>query len=143
MMPSVVAISTNCAMECTTSANKTVTCLYSACLSNSATGDPQLWQNRAFSRCSAPQQVLKTPLSELSEDLAPTTAANEESQEPAATAPVRKQQPSTGSKADVADGSNAVKQPGTAKSAAEHVKAAVAKATGSKATDSKAGDSAE
>ena len=40
--------------------------------------------------------------------------------------------------ADVANGSNTVKQPGTAKSVAEHVKAGVAEAT-----DSKGGDSAK
>src|SRR5271157_2773661 len=41
-------------IERTTSANSTVTCLYSAWASPSSTGEPQLWQNRAFSRGSMP-----------------------------------------------------------------------------------------
>ena len=41
-------------IERTTSANSTVTCLYSACVSGSTTGEPQPWQNRAFARGSAP-----------------------------------------------------------------------------------------
>ena len=41
-------------IECTTSANSTVTCLYSACVSDSTTGEPQPWQNRAFARGSVP-----------------------------------------------------------------------------------------
>ena len=41
-------------IECTTSANSTVTCLYSAWVSASTTGEPQPWQNRAFARCSVP-----------------------------------------------------------------------------------------
>ena len=36
--------------EWTTSANRTVTCLYSAWASLSSTGEPQLCQNRAFSK---------------------------------------------------------------------------------------------
>ena len=62
---------------------------------------------------------------------------------PIADAPVRKSQPSTGSKTDAADGSTTAKQPGTLKSVTGHVKAAVAKATDSKAGDSKCGDSAK
>jgi hypothetical protein len=41
-------------IEWTTSANRTVTCLYSARVSASWTGEPQPWQNRAFSRGSVP-----------------------------------------------------------------------------------------
>src|SRR5271166_3288377 len=48
--PSKVAMS----IECTTSANRTVTCLYSAGVGDSATGAPQPWQNRAFARGSVP-----------------------------------------------------------------------------------------
>jgi hypothetical protein len=48
-------------IEWTTSANRIVTCLYSAWASQSSTGEPQLWQNRAFSKglvphvCHAPK----------------------------------------------------------------------------------------
>jgi TrwC relaxase len=42
-------------MDCTTSANSTVTCLYSAWVSCSVTGAPQPSQNRAPSRSSMPQ----------------------------------------------------------------------------------------
>ena len=38
----------------TTSSKRTVTCLYSARASPSSTGEPQLWQNRAFSKGSVP-----------------------------------------------------------------------------------------
>ena len=41
-------------IEWTTSAKRTVTCLYSARVSPSLTGEPQPWQNRAFSRGSVP-----------------------------------------------------------------------------------------
>src|SRR5271163_2913590 len=41
-------------IESTTSAKRTVTCLYSAWVSASLTGEPQLWQNRAFSKASVP-----------------------------------------------------------------------------------------
>jgi hypothetical protein len=41
-------------IEWTTSANRTVTCLYSAWISPSWTGEPQPWQKRAFSRGSVP-----------------------------------------------------------------------------------------
>src|SRR6478752_4202033 len=43
-------------IECTTSANSTVTCLYSARVSDSTTGEPQPWQNRAFARGSVPHE---------------------------------------------------------------------------------------
>ena len=36
------------------SANSTVTCLYSAWVTASLTGEPQLWQNRAFCKGSVP-----------------------------------------------------------------------------------------
>src|ERR1700758_4870676 len=42
-------------IECTTSANNTVTCLYSAGVVGASTGTPQEWQNRAFASSSAPQ----------------------------------------------------------------------------------------
>src|SRR5271156_3521041 len=41
-------------IEWTTSAKRTVTCLYSAWVSASLSGEPQLWQKRAFSRGSVP-----------------------------------------------------------------------------------------
>ena len=41
-------------IECTTSANNTVTCLYSARVACSVTGAPQPSQNRASSRSSVP-----------------------------------------------------------------------------------------
>ena len=41
-------------MECTTSANRTVTCLYSAWMSRAVTGAPQPSQNRAPVRGSVP-----------------------------------------------------------------------------------------
>src|SRR6476660_7324670 len=42
-------------IECTTSANSTVTCLYSAAASDGPIGDPQPWQKRAFSSGWVPQ----------------------------------------------------------------------------------------
>src|SRR5689334_11621559 len=48
--PTVAAMS----IECTTSAKRTVTCLYSGWMSGLLSGEPQLWQNRAFSNGSAP-----------------------------------------------------------------------------------------
>ena len=55
---SAAMISRNCSaptteamsIEWTTSANRTVTCLYSAWASLSSTGEPQLWQTGAFSK---------------------------------------------------------------------------------------------
>jgi hypothetical protein len=41
-------------IECTTSANSTVTCLYSAGLVSGLIGEPQEWQNRASSSGSVP-----------------------------------------------------------------------------------------
>jgi hypothetical protein len=41
-------------IEFTTSANSTVTCLYSAGLAAALIGEPQEWQNRAFSSDSVP-----------------------------------------------------------------------------------------
>src|SRR6201997_4151136 len=42
-------------IECTTSANSTVTCLYSAGVVGASTGAPQEWQNRALASGSVPQ----------------------------------------------------------------------------------------
>jgi hypothetical protein len=42
-------------IECTTSANSTVTCLYSAGVEGASTGAPQEWQNRAFASGAVPQ----------------------------------------------------------------------------------------
>src|ERR1700677_64596 len=44
-------------IECTTSANSTVTCLYSAGVRDTAVGDPHSSQNFALSRNSAPHLV--------------------------------------------------------------------------------------
>jgi hypothetical protein len=56
MQPAIRAAPTAAAMsiECTTSANSTVTCLYSARASPSWIGEPQPWQNRACSKGSVP-----------------------------------------------------------------------------------------
>lgn len=68
-----------------------------------------------------------------------TDTATDSSQSPAADTPVRKPQPSTGSKTDGTKAGTTVKQPGAAKSITAHVKDAVAKATDSK----KAGEPAK
>ncbi len=50
------------AIERTTSANSTVTCLYSAWVSGSATGEPQPWQNLSPARSSAPHDLHTVPV---------------------------------------------------------------------------------
>jgi hypothetical protein len=56
-MPAVRPCVPGLSIECTTSANSTVTCLYSAVVPDTAVGDPHSSQNFAVGRNSAPHLV--------------------------------------------------------------------------------------